>query len=48
MGIHPLYVKDATEDDLALLDTALAERLADPRLVAVGELGLISLCPNSM
>jgi TatD DNase family protein len=40
LGIHPLYVKDATEQDLKLLDAELAERIADPRLVAVGEIGL--------
>jgi TatD DNase family protein len=40
LGIHPLYVKDATEEDLALLDVALKARLEDPRLVAVGEIGL--------
>lgn len=46
LGIHPLYVKDATQDDLALLDAELAERLADPRLVAVGEIGLDFFVPE--
>jgi TatD DNase family protein len=40
LGIHPLYVKTATEDDLALLDAELKLRIDDPRLVAVGEIGL--------
>lgn len=40
LGIHPLYVKGATEYDLKLLDEELALRVADPRLVAVGEIGL--------
>ena len=40
LGIHPLYVKDATEHDLKLLDEELAVRVADPRLVAIGEIGL--------
>jgi TatD DNase family protein len=40
LGIHPLYVKDATEHDLKLLDAELAERIDDPRLVAIGEIGL--------
>ena len=46
LGIHPLYVKDATQDDLALLDAELSERLADPRLVAVGEIGLDFFVPE--
>jgi TatD DNase family protein len=40
LGIHPMYVKDATEHDLKLLDEELAVQVADPRLVAVGEIGL--------
>ena len=46
LGIHPLYVKDAKQDDLALLDAELSERLADPRLVAVGEIGLDFFVPE--
>jgi TatD DNase family protein len=46
LGIHPLYVKDASEDDLTLLDTELAMRIADPRLVAVGEIGLDFFVPE--
>ena len=46
LGIHPLYVKDAPEADLALLDTELALRFADPRLVAVGEIGLDFFVPE--
>jgi TatD DNase family protein len=46
LGIHPLYVKDATELDLKLLDAALAERIDDPRLVAVGEIGLDFFVPE--
>jgi TatD DNase family protein len=40
LGIHPLCTGAATDDDLALLDRALAEHRDDPRLVAVGEIGL--------
>ena len=40
LGIHPLYVAQAQESDLALLDAALAQHHEDPRLVAVGEIGL--------
>jgi TatD DNase family protein len=46
LGIHPLYVKDASEDDLALLDIELALRATDARLVAVGEIGLDFFVPE--
>jgi TatD DNase family protein len=46
LGIHPLYVKDASEDDLALLDMELALRATDARLVAVGEIGLDFFVPE--
>jgi len=38
LGLHPLYIAQHTDDDLALLDTLLSQR--DPRVVAVGEIGL--------
>ncbi len=41
LGIHPLYVADrSAEGDLAALDRAVADALADPRFVGVGEIGL--------
>ncbi|RZT97855.1 TatD family hydrolase [Rivibacter subsaxonicus] len=40
LGIHPLYVQRATEADLDTLRLALRAQLDDPRLVAVGEIGL--------
>jgi TatD DNase family protein len=40
LGIHPLYVPQANEDDLTTLDAHLAQHRDDPRLVAVGEIGL--------
>lgn len=40
LGIHPLYVGQAAHDALERLAGALEERRADPRLVAVGEIGL--------
>jgi TatD DNase family protein len=40
LGIHPLYVDRADDGDLARLRQALAAHRADPRLVAVGEIGL--------
>lgn len=46
LGIHPLYVKDALDADLARLDAALAEHRDDPRLVAVGEIGLDYFVPE--
>jgi len=46
LGIHPLYVKEAGEHDLALLDSALAQQRQDPHLVAVGEIGLDFFVPE--
>lgn len=40
LGIHPLCAGKATDADLAALDAALAAHRDDPRLVAVGEIGL--------
>jgi TatD DNase family protein len=60
LGIHPLYVPKAQESDLALLEKHLQEALSshlegtakDPRLVALGEIGLDywvpSLCEPAM
>ena len=46
LGIHPLYVPQAQEDDVLALDQALRERAGDPRLVAVGEIGLDFFVPE--
>ena len=40
LGIHPLYVADASEQDLVVLREQLLAALPDPKLVAVGEIGL--------
>ena len=40
LGIHPMYVQWALHDALARLDQALTAHTDDPRLVAVGEIGL--------
>jgi TatD DNase family protein len=40
LGIHPLYVERAADADLERLRDALQARRGDPRLVAVGEIGL--------
>jgi len=45
LGIHPLYVPRAHDDDLDALDAALAAHRDDPRLVAVGEIGLDFFVP---
>ncbi|WP_291013141.1 TatD family hydrolase [Hydrogenophaga sp.] len=45
LGIHPLFVPQAQEDDLLALDAALTEHRDDPRLVAVGEIGLDFFVP---
>ncbi len=45
LGIHPLYTPTATESDLAKLDAALTAHRDDPRLVAVGEIGLDGFVP---
>ena len=46
LGIHPLYVAQATEADLGLLDHQLTQYKDDPRLVAVGEIGLDYFVPE--
>ncbi len=46
LGIHPLYVGQAGDDDLACLDAALTQHRNDPRLVAVGEIGLDYFVPE--
>jgi TatD DNase family protein len=45
LGIHPLYVPQATDDDLALLESELVRLKDDMRLVAVGEIGLDYFVP---
>ncbi len=46
LGIHPLYVHRAQDADLAALDAALLRHRDDPRLVAVGEIGLDYFVPE--
>ncbi len=46
LGIHPLYVHRAADDDLDRLDAALSALRDDPRLVAVGEIGLDHFVPG--
>lgn len=46
LGIHPLYVPQASLHDLTVLEQALAQNQHDPRLVAVGEIGLDFFVPE--
>jgi len=46
LGIHPLFVDEAADDDLDRLQAALTDNAADPRLVAVGEIGLDHFVPG--
>jgi TatD DNase family protein len=46
LGIHPLYVQQAAPDELSQLAAALHEHRQDPRLVAVGEIGLDHFVPG--
>jgi len=46
LGIHPLYVDQAADEDLDRLAQALRQHRDDPRLVAVGEIGLDHFVPG--
>ena len=46
LGTHPLYTPQAADTDVALLDAALTAHRDDPRLVAVGEIGLDYFVPG--
>ena len=46
LGIHPLCVDAAHDDDLDRLQAALQACRDDPRLVAVGEIGLDHFVPG--
>ncbi|HEY0491186.1 MAG TPA: TatD family hydrolase [Telluria sp.] len=45
LGIHPIYVPNAGEDDLAALRKAVEAALNDSRFVAIGEIGLDYFIP---
>ncbi|WP_322401898.1 TatD family hydrolase [Massilia luteola] len=45
LGIHPIYVPRATDDDLAELRRRVEASLGDPRFVAIGEIGLDFFIP---
>lgn len=44
LGLHPLYIKEHTEDDLLLLEQALSNR--DKNCTAVAEIGLERAVPD--
>lgn len=46
LGIHPLLTPQAADGDIDVLDRALQAHAADPRLVAVGEIGLDYFVPG--
>lgn len=46
LGLHPLYIESLPEDALTHLDSALRQRVADARLLAVGEIGLDFFVPT--
>ena len=46
LGIHPLYVDQASDEDLDRLAEALHANRDDPHLVAVGEIGLDHFVPG--
>lgn len=46
LGIHPLCTGEAHDDDLEALDAELTRHRDDPRLVAVGEIGLDYFVPG--
>lgn len=45
LGIHPICVPNAREEDLAFLRTTVEAAMADPRFVAIGEIGLDFFIP---
>jgi TatD DNase family protein len=46
LGIHPIYVPQAAEEDLTSLRTAVEVAMNDPRFVAMGEIGLDFFIPG--
>lgn len=45
LGIHPIFVPQADESDLLVLDAQIKASLGDPRFVAIGEIGLDFFIP---
>jgi len=45
LGIHPIYVPQASEDDLRVLRERVEAAMGDARMVAIGEIGLDFFLP---
>lgn len=45
LGIHPIFVAQANEEDIAAMRIAVASAMNDPRFVAIGEIGLDFFIP---
>ena len=45
LGIHPICVPNATEEDLVFLRGAIEQAMNDPKFVAIGEIGLDFFIP---
>ena len=45
LGIHPMYVPQASDDDLVVLRATIEASMQDTRLVAIGEIGLDFFIP---
>lgn len=45
LGIHPICVPNAQEEDLLVLRAAIEQALGDPKFVAIGEIGLDFFIP---
>lgn len=46
LGIHPMYVPQAMEGDLAVLRAEAEAAMLDPRFIAIGEIGLDFFVPE--
>ncbi|QAU35108.1 TatD family hydrolase [Janthinobacterium sp. 17J80-10] len=46
LGIHPIFVPQAAEDDLRLMRDAVAAAMSDARFVGIGEIGLDFFIPE--
>ncbi|WUR15840.1 TatD family hydrolase [[Empedobacter] haloabium] len=46
LGIHPICVPQASENDLATMRACVAAAMADPNFVAIGEVGLDFFLPH--
>lgn len=46
LGIHPMYVSQAEDNDLDILRATAANAMSDPRFVGIGEIGLDFFLPE--